>query len=397
MLKNFYKYIHALPLLWAVSGMFIISGGDKILVAIITTSILIKIIGHLLKFDPIEINYGIITKILLIMAVYSSLKYYGNGYSSSEIRVLVSSLFYALLSFPKKTPIKSLIIIGSLSSVFVLLQTVFVMNESNWNRMQLPLNAIPYANYSALISILLFVAILSIKENRFKYLSILGLVCYSIVILIVDTRGTWLALIATYSVIAALYIYNRRSWKLAGSIILSFIALAIICYPIVEDRIDRSQKEVALLLQGNLDSSWGIRVQLWKAGYQIFSDNPSLTGLGQSAHLKLIQDMYKEGKVRASLARFDNKNFHNSIVDRTVKYGVFGLALYLSIIVTPIYYGLKQNLNHHCLLLIALPVFIFTAGLTYIPLSHPGTYFVYLFSLIAIFNELNNKGRKNET
>ncbi|WP_172380541.1 O-antigen ligase family protein [Vibrio sp. Vb339] len=395
MLKNLYKIIHELPLLWAVSGMFIINGGDKTLVAIIIISTLTKALGHLLRIDRIEISYSFIKKILLVMVIYSSFKYYTNGYSSSEIRVLISTLLYAFISFPRKIPIKPLITVSCLSSIFVLVQTIYIMNGHNWDRMQLPLNAIPYANYSATISLLAFVAMLFVKEIKFKYLSALALICYSIVVLVVDTRGTWLALLAAYSAIASLFVFHKRSWKLTVSIVSSFIIIPIVCYPIVEDRVENSKREVALLAQGNLDSSWGMRIQLWQAGYQIFRDNPSIEGLGQTAHLQMIQDMYKQGRVKASLAQFDNKNFHNSIIDRTVKYGLIGLILYIAIILTPIYYGLRQEFNYKSILFIALPTFIFTAGLTYIPLSHPGTYFIYLFCLIANSNEPNNIEENN--
>jgi len=108
----------------------------------------------------------------------------------------------------------------------------------------------------------------------------------------------------------------------------------------------------------------------------------------------MIKDMYKEGTVRRSLANFDNKNFHNSIVDRTVKYGFLGLFLYIGTLLIPFIYGIKNIKSDYSYLLIIMPIFIFIAGLSYIPLSHPGTYFLYLFTSIILINKIKLEKEK---
>ncbi|MEZ8321816.1 O-antigen ligase family protein, partial [Vibrio splendidus] len=145
-------------------------------------------------------------------------------------------------------------------------------------------------------------------------LSALSFILLSINVILIDTRGTWLALIAVYITIIALIFIKKRNWKLTLISLLLFTTVIALIYPVIESRVDRSIKEVELLEKGNLNSSWGIRVQLWTAGYDIIKKEKSWLGLGQTKHLELIQEMYKKGEVKKSLARFDNKNFHNSII-----------------------------------------------------------------------------------
>lgn len=388
------QFIHLLPIYWAVSGLFIIHNGDKILVALIIISLITKILCSLVKIDNIKIEYNNIIILILISTAYASFKYYYNGYSSSEIRVLISTLLYSTISFPKSIRYRFLIYITTLSSIYISYQTMNIIEFEELGKMKLPLNPIPYSNFIGLLSIITLYLCYISRSKLLSFLSTFSFILLSMNVILVDTRGTWLALIATYITIISLIFIKKRNWKLACTSLLLFTSVIILSYPIIESRIERSVQEVKLLNSGNLDTSWGIRIQLWIVGYNIIKDNPSWIGLGQDTHLKMIKDMYKEGTVRRSLANFDNKNFHNSIVDRTVKYGFLGLFLYIGTLLIPFIYGIKNIKSDYSYLLIIMPIFIFIAGLSYIPLSHPGTYFLYLFTSIILINKIKLEKEK---
>lgn len=394
MFRKLMQFIHLLPIYWAVSGLFIIHNGDKILVALIIVSLVTKILCSIVKLDDIEIKHNNIVILIFICTAYATFKYYDNGYSSSEIRVLMSTLLYSSISFPKKIRYKTLILITTISSIYISYQTMNIIEFENLGKMKLPLNPIPYSNFIGLLSIItLYLSYIS-RSKLLSFFSAFSFFLLSMNVILVDTRGTWLALIATYITIISLIFIKKRNWKLVCTSLLLFSSVILLSYPIIESRIERSIQEVKLLNSGNLDTSWGIRVQLWMVGYNIIKDNPSWSGLGQKQHLKIIQDMYKEGTVRRSLANFDNKNFHNSIVDRTVKYGFLGLFLYISTLLTPFIYGIKNLKSDYSYLLIIMPTFLFIAGLSYIPLSHPGTYFLYLFTSITLINKIKYEREK---
>ncbi|MEZ8631922.1 O-antigen ligase family protein [Vibrio lentus] len=382
------QFIHLLPIYWAVSGLFIINSGDKTLVALIITSIIVKLLSCVFdeneRFD-LKINYMI--GLVFICAIYASFSYYHNGYSSSEIRVLISVALYSMVSIPKMINYKKLSMIFIFSSLYIVSQTTYILIIQEQGRMQLPLNPLPYSNYCGLLSIIsLYLSYKTEKSTRALYIS--SFVFLFITVIITDSRGTWLAILLAILTTITLLFLKKKCLRTSIISIVLLIFTSLLSYPLVKDRIENTIQEVEFLSYGNLGSSWGIRIQLWMVGYDIISKSPSLVGLGQTEHLKIIQDMYNEGKVQRSLAQFDNKNFHNSIIDRTVKYGLIGLLLYLGAIITPFYYGLVNFKSQESLLLITMPVFIFTAGLSYVPLSHPGTYFLYLITSILLINKI---------
>ncbi len=388
------QFIHLLPIYWAVSGLFIIHNGDKILVVLVSISLITKLLCSILKFDNIKIEHNNLMILILISTAYASFKYYYNGYSSSEIRVLISVLLYSSISFPRKIRYGLLIATITISSSYILYQTLDIIEFKKLETIQLPLNPIPYANFIGLLSIIALYLFYMSKNKVLSYFSAYSFILLSINVILVDTRGTWLALIATYLTIILMIFIKKRNWKITLLSLTIFTTVIISSYPLVESRVDRSVEEIKSLNAGNLDTSWGIRVQLWMVAYDIVKSDPSLLGLGQTAHLEIIQDMYKEGKVRKSLADFDNKNFHNSIIDRTVKYGFIGVLLYLSVLLIPFIYGIKNFKSNYSPLLILMPIFIFSAGLSYIPLSHPGTYFLYLFTSITLINKMKYEKEK---
>jgi O-antigen ligase len=388
------QFIHLLPIYWAVSGLFIVHNGDKILVALIIISLVTKILCSITKFDYIKIEHDNIIILILICTAYAVFKYYQNGYSSSEIRVLISTLLYSSISFPKKIRYKTLILITTISSIYISYQTINIIEIKHLSRFELPLNAIPYSNFLGLLSLIALYFCYISKSRILSALSVFNFILLSINVVLVDTRGTWLALIIAYIAITALIFIKKKNWKVTLISLSLFSTIAILSYPVIEGRIDRSMTEVKQLQEGNLHSSWGIRVQLWIIGYNIIEDNKSWLGLGQTAHLKIIDDLLKKKEVHRSLNWFDNKNFHNSIIDRTVKYGFIGALLYFLVLLIPFIYGIRHFNSSYSPLLLIMPIFIFSAGLSYIPLSHPGTYFLYLFTSITLINKIKYEKEK---
>lgn len=391
MFRKVMQFIHLLPIYWAVSGLFIVHNGDKILVALIIISLVTKILCSIAKIDNIKIEHNNIIILILICTAYAIFKYYQNGYSSSELRVLISTLLYSSISFPKNIRYKLLISIISISSIYISYQTINIIEIKNLSRYELPLNAIPYANFLGLFSLItLYLSYIS-KSRLLSVLSIFSFILLSVNVVLVDTRGTWLALIIAYIAITALIFIRKKSWKVTLISLSLFSTIAILSYPVIESRIDRSMTEIKQLKEGDLHSSWGIRLQLWIIGYNIIEDNKSWLGLGQTAHLKIIDDLLKKKEVLRALNWFDNKNFHNSIIDRTVKYGFIGAFLYFLVLLIPFIHGIRNFRSNYSPLLLIMPIFIFSAGLSYIPLSHPGTYFLYLFTSIFLINKINNE------
>lgn len=382
-IHKIFSLVHLLPIYWALSGLFLVHKGDKVLVGLILFSLVLKLITHLISVDSIKLYISRFNILIFIAAAYATISYFGNGYSSSEIRVLLSTLLYLCVSAPRIKEVKPnlILIVLVLSSIAIMYTTYSVLYTQKLGRMALPLNPIPYANFIAVLGLLSIY--ISLLKEKFKYKTINGLTLVFILICIIftDTRGTWLAIIITSLPLAILLFYyftvNKKITSLV--ILFSLFFITIMSYPHLEKRYNSTVYEIEKIQEHNLETSWGIRIQLWQVGRQIITNTPSFTGIGQTKHLTIIKEKLKTKDAGPSLIWFDNKNFHNSYIDRTVKYGFIGLGIFLAFLGYPFYRGLKEKDPRLKIPLVTLPIFISVAALTYVPLSHPGTFFLYIF------------------
>jgi len=383
----------SLPIYWSITGLFLIKGGDKVLVGIISTAVIAKIIFNIYNRIQFKFSITATTPLILIAALYGCFSYYYHSYSSSELRVTISTLLYFTLAMPSKKyiPLKLLSITLFISSTIILYNTynfAFILNASRgaWS-----VNAIPYATFNAVLMLISLGLFLSIEKLKYKVINLLTALFLLSTVIMTDTRGTWLAIFVSLS--TTVYLLYKHKTINKRWIYTSFFLVTIgiiFSYPTIKDRIVVTNSEFQMIKNNNLSSSMGLRVQMWRYGLKIIYDSPSFIGLGQSKHISMIHDDYKKGEVSKSLNNFDNKNLHNSYIDRTVKYGFIGLFIFLSFIFIPFYHGFKTN-NIPCkIILISMPLLISVAGLTYIPLSHPGTFFVYLFILNTLAIYSNN-------
>ncbi|UGA54977.1 O-antigen ligase family protein [Vibrio sp. VB16] len=394
--------IHYIPLYWVLSGLFLIHKGDKILVGLILLSIILKISLHILRIQKINVNISKFILIILISTIYSSLSYYLNGYSSSEIRVVTSSFLYFLISAPlySKVNPKTILITIFISTLSILTITLNVFLIEQSGRSGLPLNAIPYANFLSILALTsLYITALT-KEIKYKILSYINIIGLLSCVILTDTRGTWLAILIS-GIILFFMTLKYLTFKSKKSPFVSIILIFCFCglsYEHILERYEKTIYEIELVQENKLYTSWGIRLQLWRVGYNIIINSPSLVGLGQTEHITIIQDKFKKDEVTKYLAQFDNKNFHNSYIDRTVKYGFIGLGIFLAFLGYPLYRGLKEKDPRLKIPLVTLPIFISVAALTYVPLSHPGTFFLYIFIMhyyIQASDMAREKANKN--
>ncbi|MFC1237538.1 O-antigen ligase family protein [Vibrio sp. F74] len=245
------------------------------------------------------------------------------------------------------------------------------------DRRSFPLSAIPFANFIAILALLNYYIFDNlVSSRRFSFISFGTTIILLTSVLLTETRGTWLAI-----TVAALFIAFIKKDRFISPkkiiitiIIFTFSIFASSHY--IKKQYNETKIQLDTYYVDKSYSSLSIRLHLWRAGLNIIADSPSLIGLGQSEHIAIIQ---RNTPPSNPLSWFDNKNFHNSYIDRTVKYGFIGLGIFLTFLGYPFYRGLKEKDPRLKIPLITLPIFISVAALTYVPLSHPGTFFLYIF------------------
>ena len=370
-----------LPLLWSFTGLFLYENGKKLLVVLVLLSIVSSIYSYGVKsiFHNIKSN-----KLIWVLGAYSIFSLFAKtyyGYSSSLARGLIC-LFLFITVFPpslaKKINIKHLIILGTLTSfIFVMVQTFILGKGRMWD-----INPIPYATFITSLSVVSFYYLLQSKSLKQGGLWFVTFTAAVIPLLYSQSRGLWLALII---VIIALTIKTILNNKKLTYLLIPIMFTSGIAYYVSHDkisqRIHQTTIEVEQIMKGNLDTSIGLRLQMWKAALILSQESP-LIGLGNT-HKIYKEELAQQKIISPSVVKFTH--YHNQFLSDLVKYGIVGLALLLLSIILPCYY-LKKNNNEYTIPGLSIVAVFVIASLTDVPFQHAQTltfYFltIYLLSL----------------
>lgn len=221
---------------------------------------------------------------------------------------------------------------------------------------------------------------------HFLYLaSIIGSL---LAIILSETRGVWLAMIW----LLALYFVQKmiRNFSLkALSVAISLLVISGVIFssiPTVQQRFAETKHELTEIQSDNLNSSWGVRIQLWKTAIQAIESQP-IFGVGTIGWKQLVDNNVKLGKLTATIGDygFANAHAHNQFLDSYMRLGIIGLAISLFFITYPTF-TFKNN-NNPCVKLY-LPIFLLICGLSDVPLFHTGLiYMVALYPFIILSDE----------
>lgn len=370
-----------LPLLWSFTGLFLYENGKKLIVVLVLLSIVSSIYSYGVKLIFHNIKSNKLIWVLGAYSIFSLLAKTHYGYSSSLARGLIC-LFFFVAAFPpslaKKINIKHLIILGTLTSlIFVMVQTFILGKGRMWD-----INPIPYATFITSLSVVSFYYLLQSKSLKQGGLWFITFTAAVIPLLYSQSRGLWLALIIVIIALTIKTILNNK--KITYLLIPLMLASGIAYYVShekISQRIHQTTIEVEQIMNGNLDTSIGLRLQMWKAALILSQESP-LIGLGD-AHKTYKEELAQQKIISPSVVNFTH--YHNQFLSDLVKYGIIGLALLLLSIILPCYY-LKKNNNEYTIPGLSIVAVFVIASLTDVPFQHAQTltfYFltIYLLSL----------------
>ena len=167
-----------------------------------------------------------------------------------------------------------------------------------------------------------------------------GLFGAVIVILLTGSRIMWLAiLVVPPLVILIMRPTFARFHPRVLAIVLVFAALvALTLYKPIMQRIQHSQTEIEAISDGDLTTSIGLRIQLWKAGLQIFRANPWL-GVGPGNYQAVMAAKTEaENGTKISFS-----HAHNMFINFLVRDGMLGLVTLLGMFVVPLAIALRNQ------------------------------------------------------
>jgi O-antigen ligase len=286
----------------------------------------------------------------------------------------------------KKT-LLTLTVIGSATGLIVVIYFSIILNLG---RSGLPVNAIPFSTITAIyliFSIVLFLHSTNLKTKIMMSLMVLANISS---LILSETRGTLLAgFIAMVFILLKTLNFNKINLKtIAISVVIITGMFLILKHPI-EQRIEQTAVEYHKIEAGNLTSSIGLRLQLWKSAPMLIGDH-FLLGVGNNIRNE-IDKLYIKNKISQPLYDLQPAHLHNQYLDKIVKNGILGFILFILLLLIPIVASKETNTLYKQLSLGVVIIFSISS-LTDVPFNHGQTLFIYLL-FIGVFNmfALNNE------
>lgn len=389
------RVILLLPYLFLFSGLSIIQQGNKrmVLLAVIAIIASVVIYKKQLLQDNLR-NWAL--GAVLIFSAYIIIHYQYKDGSPSLLRAYLASALL-LVVFPAQILTRriwiTLCVIGSL----------FVMGNSLYHTFYLGqardaglMNVIPYATFCSGIAVLSFHFFLAAPKSKSGLFGLLSVLCASSAVILTLSRGVWLALIAAFIV---MLVFHAKSLRHLGRYFVIFVLSSAVVLFVFKDkletRFEQTRAEITRIESGDMDSSIGLRFQMWRAAYLISKDNFWL-GVGNE-HLPELEQRYEDGQISVGIINFRVYHFHNQLIDTLVRFGFVGLILFLPIYFLPVYIALKSNHTYRVAIL-GLSTLYIVASLTDVPLNHSQTILLYIMLMIPLCgfaqSQKNNKTEK---
>lgn len=169
-----------------------------------------------------------------------------------------------------------------------------------------------------------------------KIIKIIGFAVGIVVSFESGSRGGWLAMPL---LLIIFFYFNHQRWSIGGMLagllltIAGMSGLYTFSY-MVNLRVDQMVSDIKYYQEGNLDTSVGIRWQLYGAAVEIFSEHP-IVGVGPNGFAQKMQPMQEAGKLTPEAANIGQGEVHNDILSKAAGMGLFGLISILALYVIP--------------------------------------------------------------
>lgn len=194
--------------------------------------------------------------------------------------------------------------------------------------------AIKFGDMALLLGELAF--IFFAQQERTKYLGLLAIFLGSVICVYASARGGILALGLCMLIWQLTLNKNRFSFK---EQVLMLLAIALGLYVLnfamnnyLVLRLLETQQEFKNIIALQLDSSMGIRLQLWYAALQIFLEHPVI-GVGLNNFSKALLHLQQQHQISHHAASFAHA--HNEFLCALATGGILGFSLTLLLFILP--------------------------------------------------------------
>jgi O-antigen ligase len=253
-----------------------------------------------------------------------------------------------------------------------------IVGTSRWAGV---INPIPYASIAGLLALLSIHAALSTKNTKTKLLfggfSILPVISLALT----ESRGVWLAF-ACALLVLFLNKFRFTFKKFILLLLLSSVA-SMLSGSFIKQRIEQTRYEFEQIQEGNMNTSIGLRLQMWQAAVKLAEGN-WLLGLGNE-HFEKLELLYKQRKITKALYDYHPPHYHNQFIDSVVKSGLIGLAFLLLLLILPLYL-VRHTIKNTKNIVTAVVALYVVMGLTDAPFYNGQTFILYVLTMLVLLN-----------
>lgn len=246
------------------------------------------------------------------------------------------------------------------------------------------------------------------RQIGVRIISLLGFALATLVVIWTESRGVWIAypVLLFVVVLVMLNKYPLKFRVIAVGGVLSLLALSLL-HPVVKQKVDITQKNIQMYMAETDVNNWkmrtsiGTRFQMWKAGWQIFLENP-LTGVGLGGYDIAAREGSRRYGVSSSAFRFYHP--HNQYISALSTRGGGGFILLMAMLVLPFWYAVRRSSKDKdrksavvVIYLVCLAYVIF--GMSDVPLEGKATIIFFVVFVAWLLSELdrdNGKARLEE-
>lgn len=191
-------------------------------------------------------------------------------------------------------------------------------------------HAITFGNLSLMTGLLACCGLPALRHSRLAWLPWLALLCGLLASLLSGSRGGWLALpFATLLLLhhgKKRYGYGKLLAWLALVVLLLLATAMLFRNSVAVHRMALIHTEVSqYYFQNNMNTSIGIRLELWKASWLMFIDHP-LLGVGREGFDLALRVLVQQGRLEKSAALTFSTS-HNDMLHMLASGGLLDFSL----------------------------------------------------------------------
>jgi O-antigen ligase len=250
---------------------------------------------------------------------------------------------------------------------------------------------------AVLAAILFSINLLGAVRNHglLRWLSVLGMACSAYLVIVTGMRALW-PMIVVAPALAIVFFGRGRTWrpKWSPGLAAGFAAALLVGgfgFTQVSNRLIRLQTDVSAISRQDYSSSIGMRMLMWKAGYDLFLEKPIMgQGPGNASTLMAAKTKQISG------IEITFNHFHNSAITELVRAGIIGLLAMASTLFVPFSFCLRAKKDDAGMagffILCAAQCAYLLSGLTGIMFGHDILDSVYI--TVAVFGVYMVFGRE---